>query len=94
MKKVSVPNPEGEIGLDEACELATYEAARVLGTSAETMGVLAWYDRRSKRSFPEVGFNEEFYVNWEQSAASRGADVRVELEGGNLILLCGSRHKH
>jgi hypothetical protein len=80
--------------LEEACNLAACEAARVLGTTVENTGVFAWYDRRSKRSFPEVGFGPDFCVNWEQLAASRGADVRVELEGGDLIVLCGSTSKH
>lgn len=80
--------------LKEACQLAACEAARALNTSVENMGVVAWYDRRSKRSYPEVGFSKELCVNWEQLAASRGADIRVELENGNLIVLCGSTSKH
>jgi len=94
MKKISIEMGEGAIGFEEACDLAALAAARANGTGPADMRVVAWYDRRSKRSFPEVGFSEGPVVSWENSAESCGADVWVEMKGGSYIFLCGSPHRH
>jgi hypothetical protein len=94
MKKIDANDRELGLGFEEACEIATWEAALAKGTSLDGMAVLAWYDRRSRRSSPEVGFDEGQVVNWAASGASRGADVWVELDGGRYIFLCGSSLKH
>jgi hypothetical protein len=93
MKMIAMSNDEHELNIEEACMLAACEAARVLGTTVEHTGVFAWYDRRSGRSYPEVGFSVGLSLNWEQLAESRGADVRVEMDSG-LIVFCGSTRKH
>jgi hypothetical protein len=94
MKKISVDMAYGELAFEEAYEIATGAAARAKGLLPDAMTVVAWYDRRSRRSSPEIGFSEGQVVSWEKSGASRGADVRVDLEGGQYIFLCGSARKH
>lgn len=94
MKKTAVREADHVFGFDEASELATLEAARVKGMPASAVRVVAWYDRRSRRSHPEVGVGDGKVVSWERSAASSGADVWVELGDGRYIFLCGSAHRH
>lgn len=94
MKKIEVDLAGCEVGFEEALEMAASEAAQASGTSPEGMTVIAWYDRRSRRSSPEVGFAEGPVVHWERCAVSRGADVWVEFGKESLIVLCGSSRKH
>ncbi len=94
MKKVCVDLRGSPVGFDDLCDIASLEAARASALSPDGMTVVAWFDSRSKRSFPEVGFTDGSVVHWENSAASCGAEVRVEVDGGNYIILCGSSRKH
>ena len=94
MKKISIDGKWGELGFEEALELAAGAAARAKGLLPDSMTVVAWYDRRSKRSSPEVGFSEGEVVSWEVCGARRGADVKVEIQDGRYVFLCGSSRKH
>lgn len=94
MKKIEVDLAGCEVGFEEALELAASEAGHATGVPSEGMAVVAWYDRRSHRSSPEVGFTNGSIVNWEKNAVHRGADVWVEFGEESFIVLCGSSHKH
>ena len=94
MKKVSIGAQWGNLAFEEAYEIASGAAARAKGLLPDAMTVVAWYDRNSRRSSPEVGFGEGDVVNWEKSGAVHGADVRVEVEDGRYVFLCGSSRKH
>ena len=94
MKKIEVDLAGCEVGFEEALELAAAEAAYATGQETGGMAVFAWYERRSHRSSPEVGFASGSVVNWEKNAVHRGADVWVEFGEESFIVLCGSSHKH
>ena len=94
MKKIEVDLSGCEVGFEEALEMAALEAAQAVGTSPDGMTVVAWYDRRSRRSSPEVGFTGDSVVSWESCAVSRGADVWVEFGEESFIVLCGSSRRH
>ena len=94
MKRIVVDSTEGEMSFDEALERARWEVSRVKGISPSETTILAWYDRRSHRSHPEVGCSEGKVVNWAGCAVEEGADTLVDLEGGMYIFLCGSSRKH
>jgi hypothetical protein len=94
MKKIEVDMAGYEVSFEEAMDLAPMEAASSMGTSSGEMSVVAWYDRGTRRSSPEVGFTEGLVVNWEKSAAGLGADVWVEFGEESFVVLCGSSRKH
>jgi hypothetical protein len=94
MKRISIDAVWGDLAFEEALDIAAGAAARAKGLLPDAMTVVAWYDRRSKRSSPEVGFSEGEIVNWETCGMSRGADVRVEMGDGAYVFLCGASKKH
>ena len=94
MRKVEVDMAGCEVSLEEAMDLAPLEAACSVGAHSRDMSVIAWYDRRSRRSSPEVGFTDGLVVNWEKKAAGMGADVWVEFGEESFVVLCGSSRKH
>ena len=94
MKRSAVDLGGSPVGFQDVCDIAALEAARANALSPDGMTVVAWFDRRSKRSFPEVGFTDGSVVHWENSAASCGAEVRVDVDGGSYVILCGSSRKH
>ena len=94
MKKIEVDMAGYEVSFEEAMDLAPMEAASSMGTSSGEVSVVAWYDRGTRRSSPEVGFAEGLVVNWEKSAAGLGADVWVEFGEESFVVLCGSSRKH
>lgn len=75
--------PEGG-GFEAAQKAAVHEAEKDGGDPM----LIAWHDNESGRSSPEVeACGCTTLAGWEVYAGSRGADLRVEVDGGKYVFI-------